>query len=240
MGLLGSRRGAAKVRRSQSGEETRQGPPREPVGFLLKGRLLYVAGVVKGLEREGERTRKLAEELSPDAIGLPLPLGEVRGLQGYDGRRVEMSKVEEAYAKHLGRWGKVSLPPPPYLDAVRAAARRQLPVYALDMDEESYSSLYVEEVTGLRMIAAGVREDSLAEKEFAAADEFEFSLEWDRVVNLTKGHRRVEEERERHIAGEIVRRAAAHERLLAVVEYERLAGMLARFEASGAERLEEF
>ncbi|HLF06457.1 MAG TPA: hypothetical protein VI893_04685, partial [Thermoplasmata archaeon] len=213
---------------------------RDPIGLTLGGRPFYVVGVVKGLKKEGERVVRLMTEIAPDAIALAVAPEEVGGLREYDGQEVEMSKIEEAYAKHLSRWGKVELPPPPYLDALRAASVKLAPVYGLDFDEETYSSLYVELVTGLRMIAAGILEDGLLEQEFKAADEFGFAVEWDRTVNRTKGHRQLEAEREKHIAGEIARFAGKHERLLAIVEFERLDGINRHLSAAGAKPLEEF
>ena len=239
MGLVGGRRlaGKRKVIVDGPGPTTPKG---DPIGLTLSGRTFYIVGVVKGLKKEGDRVVRLITELAPDAIALAVAPEEVGGLRDYSSQELEMSKIEEAYAKHLSRWGKVELPPPPYLDALRAATARLAPVYGLDFDEETYSSLYVELVTGLRMIAAGILEDGLLEQEFKAADEFGFAVEWDRTVNRTKGHRQLEAERERHIAGEIGRIVGKHERLLAIVEFERLDGICRHLSGAGARPLSEF
>jgi len=239
MGLVGGRRFAGK-RNVMADAPGPAVPKGDPIGMTLRERPFYLVGVVKGLKKEGERVVKLITEIAPDAIALAVAPEEVGGLREYTDQEVEMSKIEEAYAKHLSRWGKVELPPPPYLDALRLATAKLAPVYGLDFDEETYSTLYVELVTGLRMIAAGIMEDGLLEQEFKAEDEFGFALEWDRAVNRTKGHKQLESERENHIAGEIARFAVKHERLLAIVEFERLDGICRHLSVAGAGSLAEF
>jgi hypothetical protein len=164
----------------------------------------------------------------------------VEGLRAFRGTGIGLSRIEETYATHLGKWGKVAIPPPPYVAAVEEAIRLGLPLHGLDFDEEAYSALYVEHVTGMRMIVAGVLEQGLADREFRARDQFEFALEWDRASNPTKGHRELEAARERRMAREIGRLSHGYDRMLAVVEFERLAGIGSHLEDSGAERLAEF
>jgi hypothetical protein len=60
----------------------------------------------------------------------------------------------------------------------------------------------------------------------------EFALAWDARVNKLRGYRAVERAREDHVAAGILKAAADHRSVLALVEVERMAGVVAAFDNS--------
>jgi hypothetical protein len=104
---------------------------------------------------------------------------------------------------------------------------RKLRLEALDMDEEAYTAAYTEYVSTMELLLQGRLENRLRKKHFRVATPREFALAWDAEVNRTMGFARLQREREKFIASRLGELARGRVQVLAVVEVERVKGVLA-------------
>lgn len=192
----------------------------------IGGSRFCIFSTVKGLCSEKDRFLKVYAKMVPDALAVPISEEELKGLRKYRGERIDMTTPERIYAHHLSTFGEVSIPHPVYVECVERAKEDVIPIYALDLDEVSFSEAYVKHISGLEMVSASIREKALSGKEFDKKEPFAFALEWDRAINPSKGYRRLEKRREEHMAGRIIDLLGKHHVLLAVVEHERSKGIL--------------
>jgi hypothetical protein len=211
---------------------------------LVKGRsitTLKVGGctlsllpTVKGLERERKPVREGIQSVLPAVVALPVSKEALRGLRAiYRGAEPELflSHYEEIYAVKLTRYGKVCVPPPSFTEAYAVCAEKRIKVKAIDMDEEDFSNAFVQNISTPNLVYHSLRWRWLKRKRFKAATAREFALAWDRAVNSLKGFRNLEDRREEHMARELWRLASRHHSVLAVLELERMDGIISKLSA---------
>jgi len=141
-----------------------------------------------------------------------------------------LSTSDLVFSRHLSRWGEVEAPAPSYQAAVRLAHRGGLEVVAADFDDEEYTDVFLNSVSAFSLVRQGRRLRRLAKRRFRARTAEEFALEWDGAVTRIRGYGKVERAREARVGRSVAAAARRHERVLAVVEFERLQGVLEAFE----------
>jgi hypothetical protein len=195
---------------------------------------LEVFPTVKGLERERKAVREAVLGSRPEAVAIPVSPEGLRGLRAiWKGKQPEifLSHYEEIYAVKLARYGKVSVPPPSFTEAYAAAAGEGIPVKAIDLDEEGFSDAFVQSISTANLVYHSLRWRWLRRKRFNQATARDFALAWDRAITSLKGFRNLELRREEHMAGALGRLCARHRKVFAVLELERMEGVLARLSA---------
>lgn len=201
---------------------------------VLGASRVHVMPVIRGLVAEGHAVRSAIAELSPDGIGLSISREELEALRSFEGGNVPPDNVEEeVYVRGLARFGEVRKPPPCFVDAVHASHERSVPVFPLDMDEDQYTSVYVASVSTVDILLTNARQRRLRKWESTAGSATDFVLEWDALVNGSKGYRTLQAERESFIARRIRQLASTHRRLIAILEVERGKGVLERLARRG-------
>jgi hypothetical protein len=186
---------------------------------------------VKGLLKERRPVRQAILETSPDAVALPVSIESLKGLRAlHRGMKQEffLSHYEEIYALKLLRYGKVSVPPPSYTEAYAVCDKERIPVKAIDMDEEEYANAFCDNISGTSLMYHSVRWRWLKRKGFKADTPEEFAILWDRSVTALKGFRNLENQREAYMARQLGRLAKRYKNVLAVLEIERLQGIVRR------------
>lgn len=192
---------------------------------------LDVFPTVKGLERERRAVRRAVLESRPDVVAIPVSPEGLRGLRAiWKGKDPEifLSHYEEIYAVKLARYGRVSVPPPSFTEAYAAAAGEGIPVRAIDLDEEAFSDAFVQSISSANLIYHSLRWRWLRRKRFDQDSARDFALAWDRAITSLRGFQNLELRREEHMAGALGRLCARYRKVLAVLEIERLEGVLAR------------
>jgi hypothetical protein len=106
-----------------------------------------------------------------------------------------------------------------------------LEVIPADFDDEDYTDVFLKAVTPFSLVRQGRRLRKLAKRRFRARTAEDFAIEWDEAVTKIRGYADVERAREQKVAKSIVASAGEHPRLLAVVELERLGGVVQAFDA---------
>ena len=181
---------------------------------------------IRGLVSEAEHVRRVIEAFCPEAIAITVGREDLAALQAYDGSDFPPANwEEELYVAGLAEWGEVRKPPPCFVEAVRLAQANNLPLRALDFNDEDYTEKYVNLVTAWDLLGHTRLEKKVRTHGFASTTPEEFVVEFDRFVNDPEGYVALEKARERHIAARIVKLVRKHRSLLAVVEYERAAGV---------------
>ena len=197
----------------------------------LGGCALDLFPTVKGLERERKPVREAILWARPEVVALPVSAEGLRGLRAiWKGKEPEffLSHYEEIYAVKLARYGKVCVPPPSFTEAYSVASGEGIPLRAIDLDEEQFSDAFVQSISTSNLIYHSLRWRWLKRKRFNQPTAREFAVAWDRAINSLKGFRNLEHRREEHMARELARLCARHKKALAVIELERMEGILAR------------
>ena len=190
----------------------------------LNGSRIYVLPVIKGLVSEGEKVRATISELRPDAVGISISKEELEGLRSYNGEEIELSDLEAAYKAGLEEFGAVQLPPPCYIEAVKATDELGLPLIPLDMNEDLFSERYCELIGGMELVKESFFSHRIARKRFDMDSAERFVLDYDRKVNGGRGISSLNEERERHMMETTLAVAGEHRRVLVFMEMERSNG----------------
>ncbi len=183
---------------------------------------------VRGLPSEGEKVAATIVSWHPDLVALSLSPEELETLRTYDGGNLEPETTEdEVYIAGLSVWEEPVMPPPCFTEAVRTASARKVRLAAVDMDEETYTEAYTAYVSTMELILQGRLENRLLKKRFHVATPQDFAIAWDAEINHTVGFARLQREREKFIAARLEELAKGGGRILAVVEVERVKGVLA-------------
>lgn len=210
----------------------------------VKGKEIYLLGVVKGLTIERKTVRKAFNKIKPDAIALYVSEPELLGLQNVlDGKtkQVPLSRYEVIYARKLAhyalfdkdKYGEVQVPPPPLMEALELGLKKKRPVVALDMPEQIYQNEYIKNISTTQLLRHSMRIKKLRKKKFNVKTPEEFTLAWDNELTKLKGFKRLEDARERHMAKRIIELKNKFDTLLAILELERIEGVLNYIKSEG-------
>lgn len=188
--------------------------------------------VVRGLPSDGEAAGNAITSLRPDRVALSVSPEELETIRTYRGGNMEPDTVEEeAYVAGLSAWEEPIMPPPCFTRAVNVATERKIPLDAVDMSEEEYTDAYTTWVSTMELLLQGRMETRLLKKRFRVSTPQEFALAWDAEVNRTVGFTRLQREREKYMASRLCQVAESAPRVLAVIEVERVKGVLAALRA---------
>lgn len=204
---------------------------------------LTILSTVKGLMRERRKVREAFEAAGPDMVALPVSREGLKGLAAINrGKEPEifLSHYEQIYAVKLSRYGKVAVPPPSYTEAFAAASKRGIPVDAIDLSEDDFADAFCQDVSTSNLVYHSLRWKWLKRKSFGKAlTARQFALEWDRAVNSLRGFRNLEARREEHMARRLVALSKAHKNILAIIEVERMDGVVRRLRSGKMVPLDE-
>ena len=185
--------------------------------------------VVKGLVSESEKV-KSAASAGYDVYAMSLGKEDIEAV----GHREELKEdqiledVDIVYLYYLGKFGETDVPTPAFSALVDVCAERSVAVHALDMDEESYSTVYCDLIRTLELLREGRLAKKAMRKKFDMSSAEAFALSWDKFVNDTKGFRELTRLREKYMANRIRLLSKGRKSMLAVIETERVDGVLSK------------
>ncbi|MBQ8179023.1 MAG: hypothetical protein IJ026_01055 [Candidatus Methanomethylophilaceae archaeon] len=185
-----------------------------------------IVPVVNGLVSEAERIRDLMGDHESYGASLGIEgIQAIRNRANYDDP-FEVSELDLVYAQHMSAFGQVEMPSPVMCAFVDMCRERGKNVIALDMNDEDFTEMYCNTVRTFDY----VNEHRVAKKGLKRTFKKEspegFALEWDEYVNSVKSYRMVSMKREEHIANQIRDVAKYRRDHLAVIEVERVDGVL--------------
>jgi pheromone shutdown protein TraB len=188
--------------------------------------------VVRGLPSEIHLVANAIDTTAPNVVAVSIGPEELQTLRAYHGGPLEPENFEEeVYVAGLSAWETPTKPPPCFTEAIRVADRRGARLEALDMDEVTYTENYVDCVSGLEVVFQGRLERRLKKKQFRAKTPQDFVIEWDAEVNGPPGFARLQSRREAYMAARLRQIGASTESVLALIEVERVKGILAALRA---------
>ncbi len=187
-----------------------------------------VLPVVRGLPSDGQKVLDALASWRPEVVALTLSPEELEALRVYHGGNMEPDTAEdEVYVAGLSVWEEPEMPPPCFVQAVRDATERKIRLEAVDMDEEAYADAYTTYVSTMEVILQGRLENRLLKKRFNVTTPQQFAIAWDAEINRPVGFARLQKEREKFIASRLREIAQSSAKILAVIEVERVRGVLA-------------
>ena len=186
--------------------------------------------IVKGLQSYSDGVRKALDEGNYEAAAVALGIEEVESIR----RRAEIegefeaSDLDQIYTHLMKDFGVIDMPDPSYTVLIDICTEKDIPVIPLDMNDEDYTKMYCDTVTTLEFLKEKRIMKKAMKKKFDMSSPEAFVMQWDALVNEIKGYALVSEKREEYIANQILDTAKYRKHVLAVLEYERLEGILAR------------
>ena len=194
----------------------------------MTGQILLI-GAVRGLISEGEKVKSTFEQFKPNIIGISTSKESVQAMAEHITTNNDVpepaNQEEDMYIEGLKIFGEVVRPPPCYSEAWKLAKKNEIPIKGIDMDDEHFTAAFCKYVSTLEMVRQGRCEKKWARHAFISQTPEDFVMEWDSVVNWLPGYQALEHAREQWIAKGIGILAKKHDKVLVIVELERLAGI---------------
>jgi len=181
---------------------------------------------VRGLAAEVDPLLRQLESYGPEAIGVGLSADELAALGQYFVRSeadpvVPLTSTETSEVRGLSRFGEVRVPNPSYVELLRWATGRPVPVEPLDPSDDRTASLFTEHIGYVELVRRTVKERSVSRRPPTPTTPDDFALEWDREVAGGRGSRQFARARDRHLVHAARRLGAGRARVAIVVDRER-------------------
>lgn len=195
----------------------------------VAGHDVLLLGTIAGFVPDAERVRQAYEAFRPQLVALGVPPEDLPGLDALAAAaRPELPELDVADEKRLAllaRFGATRVPSPDLEAAHELARRDQVPLAALDLDDEAHAAAFTRHVTFLTVLRSNAIKSRLLRHGVAGGDPYAVMGAWDAAWNRPKGLRRVEEDREACMAQRLKEEAATGT-VLAVVPAARLPGIV--------------
>jgi hypothetical protein len=168
---------------------------------------ILLLGINKALKDSGKLVEQVLNTGGFDLILLSVTEEEVDGLRQYmkSPVEVEMDDVEIIYEYYMKNFGETSIPPEAYITAIRIADQNKLEINGIDIPSGVYEDIFVDNVQLSDMILLSLRRRRLLKRRWNFSDPEAFTSEWDSYLNKG-GYLKVEKERAKHMAAEIIRK----------------------------------
>ena len=194
----------------------------------MPGQILLI-GAVRGLISQGENVKNSFEEFKPNVIGISVSKESIQAMAELIASKKEVpepaNQEEELYIQGLEIFGEVVRPPPCYSEAWKLAKKNDIPIKGVDMDDEHFTAAFCKYVATIDMVRQGRCEKKWARHTFKSQTPEDFVVEWDSVVNWLPGYQALERAREEWIAKGICILGKKYDKILVIVELERLGGI---------------
>ena len=193
----------------------------------ISGCSVDILPVVRGLVSESDKVTE-AMKNKYDVFAVSLGKEDIIAV----GHREELKEdqwledIDVVYLYYLRTFGETDFPTPAYSAMVDECNKRSIPLMPLDMDEESYSTVYCELIKTLELLKEGRLARKAMKKKFDMSSPEAFAVSWDAFVNSSKGFSELIRLREKYAANRIRLLAKDSKRMLAVVETERMNGII--------------
>ena len=199
--------------------------------FRIGGCSVTILPVIKGLVSEYDRVKQ-AITSDYDCIAVSLGLEEIEVIRASEGQEwdYDPSNLDSVYAHHLKNFGEVSVPVPAFKAVIDACKDMGVQPMPLDMCDEDFTKMYCDLVSTFDLLKENrVLKKSMKTK-FDLSSPEAFVRQWDDLINTIKGQYAVSLRREEYIAGQLVDLSNYKKNVLAIIEYERVDGIMIELE----------
>lgn len=183
--------------------------------------------VIKGLISEYDTVANAITD-DYDCIAVAMSIEDIEILRTCDEREWEYdpSNLDSVYAHHLKSFGEVSIPVPAFKAVTDTCMKRSMQPMPLDMCDEEFTKMFCECVSTFDLL----KEKRILKKSMKMAFDLSspeaFVRQWDDLINKIKGQYAVSLRREEHMAKQLKELSAYRKKVLVVIEYERVDGIL--------------
>ncbi len=195
--------------------------------FEIGGSAVTILPVIKGLKSEYDR---VSESITGeyDCVAVSLGLEEIEIIKSCDAEEWEYdpSKLDSVYAHHLKQFGEVEVPVPAFKAVTDRCASMGIQPMPLDMNDEEFTRMYCDCVSTMDLLKENRVLKKSMKTAFDTSSPEAFVKQWDDLVNTIKGQYAVSLRREEYIANQLTDLAKYKKNILAVIEYERVDGVL--------------
>lgn len=183
--------------------------------------------VVNGLASEAEKVKQAYGGYDAYAASMGIEsLEALRKREQIGMDDIEVSELDVIYAKKMSEFGDIITPSPAFCEIVDLCARDGINVIPLDMNDYDYDTAYMDCIKVTEFTSEHRLAKKGLKKKMDASTPEELAVMWDRHVSTVKGYGRLSRRREEHMASEIYDTAKYRSSLLAVVEVERVEGLV--------------
>jgi hypothetical protein len=193
---------------------------------LRAGSEVLLLAPVRGLAAEVGPVLTQLGEFDPEVVGVGLSEDELGSLRQYFVRAdadpiVPLTSNETSEVRGLSRFGEVRVPNPVYVELLRWADPRGLPVEPLDPSDDRTARMFTEHIGYVELVRRTVKERAVSRNPPTPSTPDEFALAWDREVAGGRGSRGFAEARDRHLVRRAQRVGTGRSRIAVVVDRER-------------------
>ena len=200
----------------------------------IKGSKLHLLPIIHGLVGEEKKVREAFERIKPDCIAIGIPPEDIEIMAKMEKEEskeeLEISLQYQYYLMHLSKYGKVSLPPMDIKTAYEIAEENNIPIKAIDIDDNEYAELLVDNVSIFALIRHSMKLKKLRRKKFKAGNAKEFVKEWQKEMQSIKSFRRLEEIRDKKMVENIVKLCKEFKKILAIIPFEKYESLILKLE----------
>lgn len=196
------------------------------ISFEIGDSKIHILPVIKGLVSESEKVKENID--NHECIAIALGLEEIEILKTMDSQEwdYDPSNLDSVYAHHLKKFGEVNIPVPAFKTAVDVCKEKGVEPFPLDMCDEEFTKMYCECVGTMELLKEKRVLKKSMKMKFNEESPEKFVLEWDSLINTLKGQYAVSLRREEYIAKQLKDLADYKKDILAIIEYERVNGIL--------------
>jgi hypothetical protein len=189
--------------------------------------------IVKGLVSDSEKVKDAASS-EYDVFAVSLGKEDIEAVAFRNELKEDqlLEDIDIVYLHYVGKFGEADVPTPAFSALVDRCNELSIQVQPLDMDEESYSKVYCDIIGTLELLREGKLARKAMKKKFDMSSPETFAISWDRFVNDTKGFRELTRLREKYMANRIRILSKNTKSMLAVIETERVDGIISMLEAN--------
>lgn len=187
---------------------------------------LDILPVVRGLSSYAEHIDGIYGNY--DRYAVSLSPEEIEGVRHRESAadNYEPSELDLVFAHRLSHFGEVTVPAPAWCAIVDLCDRNSKELIPLDMPDRQYTEIYCETVSSLEWVGEHRLAKKGMKKKFDMSSPEKFSEEWDDFINRRKGFREMSNIRERYISLRLSELSKNDEKILAVIDHERVKNIL--------------
>lgn len=183
--------------------------------------------IVSGLSQYADDVSKVYGNYEAYGVSLGIEAIEaVKKREEIGTENVEVSEIDIAYSHKMAEFGDVQVPSPAFCEIVDRCSADEMNVIPLDMNDYDFDTVYLECVKATEFTSVHRLAKKGFKKKFDANTPEELAIEWDAHVSKIKGFGKLNIKREQHIAYEIADVAKYRSSFLAIIEVERVNGIV--------------
>jgi hypothetical protein len=180
-----------------------------------KAQILLV-GSIYGLCSEADEIERALSSFEPEIIAIGISEEDLQALVDESA-----TDIYDSYFSGLSRFGKVSIPSPDMVMALKYAGEKGIEVEAIDIDDNEFSEMLYNNVSSFELISRSRR---IRVRSRSAE---EFSKEWDRKRNRG-GFERINRMCEERMVENVIKIAKKHDRVFVLLDMPRFDGVLSK------------